>query len=78
VLSVSADTGLSWETVSTIVEGAAGAADGAPQAAAATGIVTTGEGEYSYPAMVLFDNQLWATYSSERRSIALVKLGLPA
>ena len=78
VLSVSADAGLTWETVSTIVEGVAGAADGTPQAAAATGIVTTGEGEYSYPAMVLFDDRLWATYSSERRSIALVKLELPS
>ena len=78
VLSISSDRGWSWEPVTTVVEGAPGAADGSPQTAAATGIVTTGEGEYSYPAMVLVGDQLWATYSWQRQSIALVKLDVPA
>lgn len=83
VLSVSADAGISWTPVRTVVDGAdvAGsdrpASDGAPLSASATGIVTTGEGEYSYPAMVVVEDRLWASFSWQRQSIALVKLDLP-
>lgn len=82
VLSVSSDAGISWTPVRTVVDGAdaggdAPVSDGAPRSASATGIVTTGEGEYSYPAMVLIGDQLWATFSWQRQSIALVKLDLP-
>ncbi len=80
VLSVSSDAGLTWQPALTVVDGAASGrppADGKPQAASATGVVTTGEGEYSYPALLLVGDELWATYSWQRQSIALVRLALP-
>lgn len=83
VLSVSSDAGISWTPVQTVVDGADTAdgdrptGDGAPLSASVTGVVTSGEGEYSYPAMVLVGDQLWATFSWQRRSIALAKLDLP-
>lgn len=74
VVSRSDDDGLTWRQVAVLKNGTPGGADGAPAAAAATGIVTTGDGEYSYPSAVVHDDELWVTYSWQRRSIALVRL----
>jgi predicted neuraminidase len=74
VVSRSDDDGLTWRQVAVLENGTPGGADGAPAAATATGIVTTGDGEYSYPSAVVHDDELWVTYSWQRRSIALVRL----
>lgn len=50
---------------------------GAPQAAAATGVVTSGVGEYSYPSAVVVDDVLWVSYSWQRQGIALAQIPVP-
>lgn len=80
VLSESDDAGRSWRRLAVVAEHAgADAATGQPSTVAATGVVTTGEGEYSYPSMQVVGDEAWITYSWQRRSIALerVRLGGP-
>ncbi|GAB3810794.1 exo-alpha-sialidase [Tessaracoccus terricola] len=77
VLSVSDDAGETWRQVRVVVDGAGGDASaptGAPAGAAVTGVVTTGDGEYSYPAMQVVGDELWVSYSWQRRSIALERI----
>nr|WP_269452226.1 sialidase family protein [Tessaracoccus coleopterorum] len=74
IVSSSEDDGLTWRPVTVLEEGAPGEADGSPAAASATGVVTDGAGEYSYPAMIVVGPEVWVTYSWQRRSIALVRL----
>lgn len=75
LLSVSGDGGVTWEGAGVIIDGGDGAAgevaSGAPVGAAATGVVTSGEGEYSYPCLQVIGDELWTTYTWQRRSIAL-------
>lgn len=82
VLSESRDAGLTWERKHVVVDGSAALtddssppADGTPTSASASGVVTSGDGEFSYPSMVLVGPELWLTYSWQRRSIALVRVG---
>ncbi|MFT3889464.1 MAG: exo-alpha-sialidase [Arachnia sp.] len=78
VVSRSDDDGLTWRQVAVLEDGTLGGADGSPTTATATGVVTTGDGEYSYPSAVVEDDELWVTYSWQRRSIALARLPLSA
>lgn len=80
VLSESYDSGLTWHQKHVVVDGSDAlhqlhpASDGQPASASATGVITSGEGEYSYPSLAVVGPELWLTYSWERRSIALVRL----
>lgn len=79
VLSESLDAGETWRQVGVVVDGAVAdpsAPTGIPAGAAATGVVTTGEGEYSYPSMQVVGEELWITYTAERRSIVLDRVSL--
>lgn len=70
VLSVSDDGGVSWDCAGVVVDGG-DAAGGAPAGAAATGVITSGDGEYSYPCLQVVGDELWTTFTWQRRSIAL-------
>lgn len=84
VLSVSDDDGLTWQIgVITVEDGspfdgcpalAIHGADGSPTTAAATGVVTSGAGEYSYPSVRVVGDRLLVTYTWQRRGIALASL----
>lgn len=81
VLSQSHDAGLTWERMHMVVEGSAALmdnssspADGSPTSASASGVVTSGDAEFSYPSMALVGPEFWLTYSWQRRSIALVRV----
>lgn len=73
LLSASTDGGHSWATVRKVEDGGRAGAEGRPIATARTGVVTTGDGEFSYPSMSIVDDEVWITYSWQRRSIALVR-----
>lgn len=83
-LSISRDDGRTWHTVGDIedgspVEGApavAGQGDGTPVAAAATGVVTDGAGEYSYPSLNLQRDQLLVSYTWQRAAIIMAQIPL--
>ncbi len=78
VWSVSADRGRTWSAGGFVADGSgSGPMDGRPSHATATGVVTTGEGEYSYPALAVVGDELWVTYTWQRRSIALARLPVP-
>lgn len=89
VLSTSDDEGLTWDVGVVTVEdgspfegvpedgvgGARGAAsDGRPVTAAATGVVTSGAGEYSYPSIREVGDQLLVVYTWQRRGIVAATL----
>ncbi|MFV0452555.1 MAG: exo-alpha-sialidase [Propioniciclava sp.] len=86
VASISSDDGHTWEPGITLEDGLrpldgvrqtiaeATASDGAPPAAAATGVITSGEGEYSYPSAVIVDGTVWVSYTWQRRGIVLTRL----
>lgn len=86
VVSVSGDDGLTWSAVATVDDGSPwvpgenpstrSLADGHPSGASASGVVTTGEGEFSYPSAAVVGTELWVTYTWQRRGIALVRLPL--
>ncbi len=79
LLSESHDDGITWHQNDVVVDGADTArggdpvSDGKPSNATATGVVTSGDGEYSYPSLAVVDRGLWLTYSWQRRSIALAR-----
>ena len=82
-VSTSADDGLSWRfRVSLEGEPANGkrsldpGPDGSPVTAAVSGVVTSGEGEYSYPSASVVGDELWVTYTWQRRGIALARVPL--
>ncbi len=52
--------------------------DGRPSGASASGVVTDGRGEYSYPSAAVVGDELWVTYSWQRRAIVLARLPLAA
>lgn len=72
VVSTSADDGLTWSE-RIVLEDAAGPG-GRPATAAASGVVTSGEGEFSYPSACVVGDQLWVTYTAQRRGIALARV----
>lgn len=81
VLSYSGDEGVTWSTERVIVgaseqqqENIPDGADGRPQGAAVTGVITSGADEFSYPSMVVVGPELWVTYTWQRRSIAMAKI----
>lgn len=87
VLSTSDDDGLTWDVaVVTVEDGSACegvpgspavvATDGRPVSAAATGVVTSGAGEYSYPSVRLLDDQLLVIYTWQRRGIVAATVPL--
>ncbi|WP_152024723.1 exo-alpha-sialidase [Tessaracoccus flavescens] len=73
VISSTSDDGLTWQRVTVLEDGVA-EGDGTPVTAAATGVVTDGVGEFSYPAMVVVGDEVWLTWSWQRRSIAFERL----
>lgn len=75
VVSTSADDGHTWSTRGTL-EDATGRADGRPTSAAASGVVTSGKGELSYPSASVVGDELWVTYTWQRRGIALARVPL--
>ena len=89
VLSTSDDDGLTWTVgVVTLEDGSpfdgsphddrpgTRAGDGSPTTAAATGVVTSGAGEYSYPSVRVVGEQLLVTYTWQRRGIVAATLPL--
>jgi predicted neuraminidase len=52
----------------------AGGTTGAPAGAAATGVVTTGSGEYSYPSLGIAGDELLISYTWQRRGIVLARV----
>lgn len=75
VVSTSGDDGLTWAS-GAVLEDRSGEAGGRPAAAAASGVVTTGEGEFSYPSARVVGDELWVTYTWQRRGIALTRVPL--
>ncbi|WP_460769612.1 exo-alpha-sialidase [Mariniluteicoccus flavus] len=86
VVSVSDDDGLTWAQAGFLEDGSRfpGAPslrddpepgkDGRPLGAAASGVVTTGDAEFSYPSAAVVDDELWVTYTWQRRGIALARV----
>ena len=71
LLSISADAGHSWAEAAILEDGTGVTADGRPRSAAASGVVTSGKGEFSYPSMALVGAEVWVSYTWQRRSIAM-------
>lgn len=79
VLSTSDDGGRSWQQAHVLEDGAGGLGkngEGRPIDATVAGVITSGDGEFSYPCLAVVGDELWITYSWQRRSIALVRLSL--
>lgn len=79
LVSESADSGRTWRLLAALVDDPAagdGERDGAPSGAAATGVITSGEGEHSYPSLAVSAGELWVTWTWQRRSIALTRVVL--
>lgn len=83
VASISADDGLTWRQALIIEDGsglpgapddAGRLEDGKPTDAAASGVITEGDGEYSYPSAALVGTEVWVTYTWQRRGIALARV----
>ncbi len=83
VASVSNDDARTWDVARFVIEdehfasanGTLGG-DGAPTGAAATGVQTSGDAEYSYPSSELVGSELLVAYTWKRRGIALASIGL--
>ncbi len=82
VISVCSD-GRSWQRRVTVESGAAldeapppATSDGRPDTAHATGVVTTGAGEYSYPSARVVGDQLWISYTWQRQGIVEARVPL--
>ena len=85
VLSVSDDSGSSWEQLSVVEKGlpfdgldGAGCEEGVPTATGAAGVVTDGRGEFSYPSALLVQNRLTVTYTWQRRAIVIADMDVHA
>lgn len=78
VVSLSDDDGHTWRRGVTVESGSDPSRTGAPLGAAAHGVRTTGEGEYSYPSVAVVDDELWVTYTWQRQGIALARIPLDA
>ena len=89
VLSVSHDDGLTWRRAATLDDGTARTGpvekplpvrsqlnDGSPSGAFATGVVTSGIGEYSYPSIAVTAEAVLVTYTWQRLGIALAEVPL--
>lgn len=80
VVSVSDDDGLTWQHWATLEESLARQAtpDGGPAAPgfapADTGVLTTGDNEFSYPTLLATPQGLAVTYTWQRRGISLALL----
>ncbi|MDQ4213508.1 sialidase family protein [Microbacterium capsulatum] len=86
-LSVSDDDGPTWRYALTVEDGVTRIGDGpepsdgsghAPTTASATGVVTTGVGEYSYPAIILDGERLLISYTWQRRGIVVADIPVAA
>lgn len=75
VVSTSTDDGLTWVTRVTLEDAVSGA-NGQPEVAAASGVVTSGDGEYSYPSAAVVEDEVWVTYTWQRRRIAWARVPL--
>lgn len=82
-LSISHDDGETWAYAVTIDDGTTAIGDGPvptdggglrPGAAAASGVVTTGQGEYSYPTLTVSGDRLVVSYSWQRRGIVAASI----
>jgi hypothetical protein len=82
-LSISHDDGETWAYAITVEDGTTPIGDGPvptdgaglrPGGAAASGVVTTGQGEYSYPTLTLAGDRLVVSYSWQRRGIVAASL----
>jgi predicted neuraminidase len=82
-LSISNDDGETWAYAVTIEDGTTPIGDGPmptdgrslqPGAAAASGVVTTGQGEYSYPTLIVSGDRLVVSYSWQRRGIVAASI----
>ncbi len=86
VVSVSSDGGRTWqESLATVESGTALAGapaparhDGRPATARATGVVTTGAGEYSYPSARVVGDGLRLTYTWQRQGIVMATVSAAA
>lgn len=87
-LSASRDDGQTWRWIADLDDGRApvdgllapalGAetsrSAGSPAGAFATGVVTSGDGEFSYPSMALTHDKILVTYTWQRRGIVLAEV----